>query len=140
MLVTLGSAQHQRLQPGVENVGRDGVHELHLEKLRRLDLVHAQPPAIDLAQINLLPVLVVTIRGEQRLAVAKVLIQIAPLRERRAVQEPLAVPPRRRRDERARCRARRSLQRAPQLVVARERTPPGRGSASSDSASLARRC
>ena len=43
---------------------RDRIHELHFQKLRRLDLVHAQPPTVDLAQIDLLSILVVAIRGE----------------------------------------------------------------------------
>src|SRR6202167_3869597 len=89
--------------------------------------MHAQPPAVDLAQIDLLPILIVTIRGKQGLAVEKVFIQIAPLRERRAVQEPLAVQLRGRREQRAVTVRLRSLQGPAQLVVTRERTARGCG-------------
>ena len=107
VLVASGSAQHQRLQPRIENVGRDGIDELHLEQLRRLDLVQPQPPAVDLAQIDLLPILIVTAAGEQRLAAAKVFIEVAPLRQRRAVQDAVGLPARAASvAERTRCRAR----------------------------------
>ena len=57
-----GSAQHERLQARVEDVRRDGVHELHFQQLWRFDFVHAQPPAVHLAQVDLLPVFVVAIQ------------------------------------------------------------------------------
>jgi len=59
---------------------------------------------------------------EQRLPVAKVFIEVAPLRERRAVQEPLA-PSCRRRDERAATLIRRSLENPAQFAVTGERIP-----------------
>jgi len=62
--------------------------------------VHAQPPAVDLAQIDLLPILVIPVLGTL-FAVDEILIEIASLRERSAVQEPLAVPPCRGCDDRA---------------------------------------
>ena len=85
MFVTLGGAQHERLQPRVQNVRRDGVDQLHFEEFGRLDLVHAEAPAVDPAQIDLLPVLVVAVDREQCLTVAEIFIEIASLRERRAV-------------------------------------------------------
>src|SRR5450631_2881565 len=109
MLVTLGRPQQQWFETSVQHIGSDGVHQLHLEKLRRLDLMQAQSPAVDLTQIHLLQILVVSIGREQRLAVAIVFIEIAPLREHCAMQQsltaqPLTLPitlPHRRRDQRA---------------------------------------
>ncbi len=39
VLVGAGRAHHQRLQTRIENVGCYGIHQVHFEKLRCLDLV-----------------------------------------------------------------------------------------------------
>ena len=46
VLVALGRAQHQRLEPGVEHERRDGVDELRLEQLDRRHLGQHQPPRV----------------------------------------------------------------------------------------------
>ena len=91
VLVRARRAHHERLEARVEDVRRDGVHELHFEQLGRFDLVHAQAPAVHLAQVDLLQILVETVRGEERLAAAVVLVQVATLREGGAVHQPLAL-------------------------------------------------
>ena len=99
---------------------------MHLEQLGRLDLVQPKPPAVHLAKVDLLAILVVAIRGEQRLARAVVLVEIAPLRKRRAVQKTLAlatVPPQGR-GVRAR-----PFEQAAQLIVIPEHASQAGGSA-----------
>ena len=64
-------AEHQRLQPRVEDERRDGVDELHLEQLDG----RTPPPAgsarsCDLAQIDLLQILIEPALGEQMALVA----------------------------------------------------------------------
>ena len=54
VLVAPDRCDQQRLEPSVQDVRRDRVHEVHLERLGRLDLVQPKPPAVDLAKVDLL--------------------------------------------------------------------------------------
>jgi hypothetical protein len=77
---------------------------MHFEQLGRLDLVQAQPPAVHLAQIDLLAILVVAIGRKERVAIAVILVEITALRERGTVQQSFAVSANRVWDECARGR------------------------------------
>ena len=70
VLVALGRAQHQRLEPRVEHERRDRVHQLGLEQLDRRHLGEHEPPRVPVAQVDLLQVLVEPTRGEQVAAAA----------------------------------------------------------------------
>src|SRR5258708_40212474 len=85
--------------------------------------MHAQSPTVDFTQVDLLQVLVVAIGRKQRVAALKILIQVAPLRERRAVPQPLAVLAR----DGNQCAVivpMLSLDAPAQFIVAGERLPP----------------
>ena len=60
-----GRAQHQRLEPGVEDERRDGVDQLHLQQFHRRHFRHQQPPGIALPQIHLLQILIEPALREQ---------------------------------------------------------------------------
>ena len=66
VLVALGSAQHERLEPRVEQEGRDGVDELHLEELHRRHVRQQHAPGVALAQIDLLEILIEPAFRKQR--------------------------------------------------------------------------
>ena len=65
VLVALGRAEHERLQPRVQDERRDRVDELRLEQLDRRDLVEQEPPRVPLAQVDLLEILVEAALGEE---------------------------------------------------------------------------
>ena len=86
VLVALGRAQHQRLQPRVEDERRDGVDELRLEQLDRRHLGEQQAPRVALAQVDLLQVLVEpSLREEVALADEVRPAAAAPARARPSV-------------------------------------------------------
>ena len=58
MFIALRRSQHKRLQAGVQNVGRDGIDELHFQEFHRRNLRHEQAPGISAAQIYLLQILI----------------------------------------------------------------------------------
>jgi hypothetical protein len=60
---------------------------MHLQQLGRLDFVEPEPPAVDVAQVDLLEILVVAIRREQRVVGAIILVEIAALARNRAGHE-----------------------------------------------------
>ena len=73
VLVALGRAQHQRLEPRVDDERRDGVDQLHLQQLHRRHLGQQQPPRVAAAQVHLLQVLVeLPLREEVALRLALV--------------------------------------------------------------------
>ena len=83
VLVALGRAQHQRLEPGVEDERGDGVDELGLEQLDGRHLGERQPPGVPAAQVDLLQVLVEPAAGEEVAAVLLLLGQQPDLRQLR---------------------------------------------------------
>ena len=60
-----GRAQHERLEPGIEDERRHRVHQVHLEQLDRGHVGHQHPPRVPLAQVQLLAVLVEPSLGER---------------------------------------------------------------------------
>ena len=65
VLVALRRAQHQRLQPRVDDERRDRVDQLHFQQLDRRHLGQQQPPGIAAAQIDLLQILIEPAFGKQ---------------------------------------------------------------------------
>ena len=83
-----GVREHQRLQPRIEQEGRDGVDELHLEQLHGRHVGEQHAPGVALAQIDLLQILIESpLREEMRRGLV-VLGQQRHLRQRRGVHEP----------------------------------------------------
>ena len=85
MFVALGRPQHERLEPGVEHEGRDGVDELHFQQLNGRHFGHEEAPRIPVAQIDLLQVLVEPAHGTQRLLGGEFLGQKRHLGQRSGV-------------------------------------------------------
>ena len=65
VLVALRRAEHQRLEPRVEDERRDGVDQLHLQQLDRRHFRHQQPPRVALAQVHLLQILIEPAFGKE---------------------------------------------------------------------------
>ena len=65
MLVASGHAEHERLQPRVEDERRDGIDQLHFEQFDRRDLCKQETPGVSTAEIDLLQILVEPALGEE---------------------------------------------------------------------------
>ena len=64
-LSRVGRAEHQRLEPRVEQERRDRVDQLHLEHLDRRHVGEQHPPRVPVAQIDLLQILIELAGGEE---------------------------------------------------------------------------
>ncbi len=102
--------QHQRLQARVQHERGDGVHEVDLEELHRRDLGEREPPAVAIAEIDLLKVGIELPRGENAGAAAEVVLEEGDLARLSGIEEQAA---RRERGRRA------------QVLVAFEQRPLG---------------
>src|SRR5665213_1157582 len=65
VLVASGHAEHERLQTRIQEEGRDGVDDLHLEHLHGRHVCQQHPPRVRAAQIDLLKVRVQLARRKQ---------------------------------------------------------------------------
>ncbi len=83
MLVARRDAQHQRLEPRVEQERCDGVDQLHFEHLDGRHVGEQHPPRVPIAQIDLLQILIELAGGEEVSARDQLLGQQRHLRQRR---------------------------------------------------------
>ena len=92
VLIPRGDLPHEGFQPRIEDIGGDRINQVHLEQLNRGDLLQGEPPAVLLAQIDLLKIRVQRSFGKHLQAVLLVSFKQGLQGELGGVVEPHRVP------------------------------------------------